>query len=124
MDAVWSEFQELGERSPLGIGIAGLREPFKARLVEFADRVVDETKKLVREMLRMDPREIDDHVFVTFEFPGHKHPKAGKGGTDENDVVVTARWPANAAPIIIPAAAISSSAWIVRTPKFLWRDSS
>lgn len=33
-------------------------------------------------------RESDDGVFVTFEFPGPKHPKAGKGGTDANDVVV------------------------------------
>ncbi len=33
-------------------------------------------------------RESDDGVFVTFEFPGPKHPKAGKGGTDTNDVVV------------------------------------
>lgn len=33
-------------------------------------------------------RESDDGVFVTFEFPGPKHPKAGKGGKDENDVVV------------------------------------
>src|ERR687895_1881000 len=40
------------------------------------------------------------------------------------DVVVTARCPEKAAPTAIPAAAISSSAWIVRTPKFLWRDSS
>jgi hypothetical protein len=41
MDAVWSEFQQLGARSPLGIGIAGLREPLKDRLVDFADRIVD-----------------------------------------------------------------------------------
>ena len=33
-------------------------------------------------------RESDDGVFVTFEFPGPKHPKAGKGGTDESDIVV------------------------------------
>lgn len=33
-------------------------------------------------------RESDDGVFVTYEFPGPKHPKAGKGGTDESDVVV------------------------------------
>lgn len=33
-------------------------------------------------------RESDDGVWVTFEFPGSKHPKAGKGGTDESDVVV------------------------------------
>ena len=33
-------------------------------------------------------RESDDGVFVTFEFPGRNHPKAGKGGKDENDVVV------------------------------------
>ena len=41
MDAVWNEYQALGRRSPLGIGIAGLREPFKDRLVEFADRILD-----------------------------------------------------------------------------------
>lgn len=33
-------------------------------------------------------RESDDGVFVTFEFPGKNHPKAGKGGKDESDVVV------------------------------------
>jgi predicted dehydrogenase len=33
-------------------------------------------------------RESDDGVFVTFEFPGPKHPKAGKGGNDESDIVV------------------------------------
>ncbi|HVL13656.1 MAG TPA: Gfo/Idh/MocA family oxidoreductase [Gemmata sp.] len=33
-------------------------------------------------------RESDDGVFVTFEFPGPKHPKAGKGGKDESDIVV------------------------------------
>jgi eukaryotic-like serine/threonine-protein kinase len=41
MDAVWSEFLRLGERSPLGIGIAGLREPLRDRLVDFANRIVD-----------------------------------------------------------------------------------
>ena len=40
------------------------------------------------------------------------------------DVVVTPRWPANAAPSAMPAAAISSSACRVRTPKFLCFDSS
>ena len=39
-------------------------------------------------------------------------------------VAVTPRWPANAAPMATPAAPISSSACIVRTPKFLCRDSS
>ena len=33
-------------------------------------------------------RESDDAVFVNFEFPGPKHPKSGKGGTDESDIVV------------------------------------
>jgi predicted dehydrogenase len=33
-------------------------------------------------------RESDDGVFVTYEFPGPKHPGAGKGGTDLNDIVV------------------------------------
>ena len=33
-------------------------------------------------------RESEDGVFVTYEFPGPKHPKAGKGGTDESDVVI------------------------------------
>ncbi|GAB2328758.1 hypothetical protein STREPTOSP366_39320 [Streptomyces variabilis] len=35
------------------------------------------------------------------------------------DVVVTARDPPNAAPSAAPIPAISSSAWNVRTPKFL-----
>jgi predicted dehydrogenase len=38
-------------------------------------------------------RSIDDHVFVTYEFPGKNHPRGpvhedGSRGTDENDVVV------------------------------------
>lgn len=33
-------------------------------------------------------RESNDGVFTTFEFPGANHPRAGKGGKDENDVVV------------------------------------
>jgi predicted dehydrogenase len=33
-------------------------------------------------------RESDDGVFVNYEFPGPNHPKAGKGGKDENDIVV------------------------------------
>jgi predicted dehydrogenase len=33
-------------------------------------------------------RESDDTIAVTFEFPGKNHPKAGRGGKDENDVVV------------------------------------
>ena len=39
-------------------------------------------------------------------------------------VAVTPSRPPNAAPSAIPAAAISSSAWIVRTPKRAWRESS
>ena len=39
-------------------------------------------------------------------------------------VAVTPRCPANAAPTATPMAPISSSAWSVRTPKFLCRDSS
>ncbi len=35
-----------------------------------------------------NPRESEDGVFVTFEFPGKEHPAAGKGGTNPNDVVV------------------------------------
>ena len=33
-------------------------------------------------------RESDDHVFVTFEFPGPNHPKGANHGTDEKDIVV------------------------------------
>ncbi|MBA4065261.1 MAG: gfo/Idh/MocA family oxidoreductase [Isosphaera sp.] len=33
-------------------------------------------------------RESDDGVFVTYEFPGPTHPKAGKGGKNADDVVV------------------------------------
>ena len=39
-------------------------------------------------------------------------------------VVVTPRWPPKLAPRAAPMLAISSSAWSVRTPKFLWRESS
>lgn len=35
-----------------------------------------------------NPREIDDHVFVTFEFPGKNHPKGPNKGNDPNDIVV------------------------------------
>src|SRR6059058_1339052 len=38
-------------------------------------------------------------------------------------VAVTPIWPPNAAPSAMPAAAISSSAWIVEMAKPLWRDS-
>ena len=37
---------------------------------------------------------------------------------------VTARFPAKEAPMALPTPAISSSAWKVRTPKFLCRASS
>jgi predicted dehydrogenase len=37
---------------------------------------------------RRNPRTIDDHVFVTFEFPGKNHPKGPNGGSDKDDVVV------------------------------------
>ncbi len=40
------------------------------------------------------------------------------------EVVVTASEPPKAAPSAAPMPAISSSAWKVRTPKFLCRDSS
>ncbi len=33
-------------------------------------------------------REIDDQVFVTYEFPGANHPKGPNRGSDKNDVVV------------------------------------
>lgn len=33
-------------------------------------------------------RESDDGVWVTYEFPGKNHPKAGRGGKDESDIVV------------------------------------
>jgi predicted dehydrogenase len=33
-------------------------------------------------------RDCDDHVFVTFEFPGKEHPQGANKGTDANDIVV------------------------------------
>jgi predicted dehydrogenase len=33
-------------------------------------------------------RNIDDHVFVTYEFPGPNHPRGPNKGSDKNDVVV------------------------------------
>jgi predicted dehydrogenase len=35
-----------------------------------------------------NPREIDDHIFATYEFPGRNHPKGPNNGSDPNDVVV------------------------------------
>jgi predicted dehydrogenase len=37
---------------------------------------------------RGNDRDIDDHVFVTYTFPGKNHPRRPSGGKDENDVVV------------------------------------
>jgi predicted dehydrogenase len=37
---------------------------------------------------RRNPRGIDDHVYVTFEFPGKDHPRGPASGTDKDDVVV------------------------------------
>ncbi len=37
---------------------------------------------------RRNPRGIDDHVYVTFEFPGKNHPQGPNRGTDKDDVVV------------------------------------
>jgi predicted dehydrogenase len=33
-------------------------------------------------------RESDDHVFVTYEFPGKNHPKGANKGSDKSDIVV------------------------------------
>jgi len=35
-----------------------------------------------------DGREVDDHVYATFEFPGFDHPQGKNAGTNSNDVVV------------------------------------
>jgi predicted dehydrogenase len=35
-----------------------------------------------------NPRSIDDHVYMTFEFPGKNHPKGPNKGSDKDDVVV------------------------------------
>src|SRR5207253_10028989 len=35
-----------------------------------------------------NPREIDDHIFLSFEFPGRNHPDGANKGKDESDVVV------------------------------------
>jgi predicted dehydrogenase len=35
-----------------------------------------------------NPRESDDHIFVTFEFPGKNHPRGVAKGNDPNDIVV------------------------------------
>jgi len=37
---------------------------------------------------RPNPREIDDHIFVTFEFPGPNHPKGTNKGADPKDTIV------------------------------------
>lgn len=35
-----------------------------------------------------DDREVEDHVYVTLEFPGYDHPQGKKVGSNEKDVVV------------------------------------
>ncbi|MBI3466475.1 MAG: Gfo/Idh/MocA family oxidoreductase [Planctomycetes bacterium] len=35
-----------------------------------------------------DDREVEDHVYVTFEFPGYDHPRGKNQGSNSNDVVV------------------------------------
>lgn len=35
-----------------------------------------------------DDREVDDHVYVTFEFPGYDHPSGKNAGGNPNDIVV------------------------------------
>lgn len=35
-----------------------------------------------------NPREIDDHIFVNFEFPGKNHPRGPNKGNDPDDIVV------------------------------------
>lgn len=40
MGEVWEEFQDLRERSPFGIGLAGLEGPLRDRLLYFADRIL------------------------------------------------------------------------------------
>ena len=35
-----------------------------------------------------DDRDIDDHIYVTFEFPGAQHPGAHKGGDQPDDVCI------------------------------------
>jgi predicted dehydrogenase len=35
-----------------------------------------------------NPREIEDHVFCTYEFPGKNHPQGPNKGSDQHDVVV------------------------------------
>jgi len=35
-----------------------------------------------------DDREVDDHVYVNFEFPGFDHPQGKNAGTKSNDIVV------------------------------------
>lgn len=37
---------------------------------------------------KRNPRECDDHIFVTFEFPGKNHPRGLNKGNDSSDVVV------------------------------------
>jgi len=35
-----------------------------------------------------DDREVDDHVFVTLEYPGFEHPQGKHQGSDPNDIVI------------------------------------
>ena len=35
-----------------------------------------------------NPREIDDQIFLSFEFPGFNHPQGRNKGNDKNDIVI------------------------------------
>lgn len=62
MDTVWSEFHRLGERSPLGIGIAGLKAPLKERFVDFADRILSSYRSDVVIVRERDWEEARRHL--------------------------------------------------------------
>ena len=63
----------LGKVKPLSVMGIGTRAFFGNSANEKDDR---------------NPRGIDDHVFVTFEFPGKDHPQGPNGGTNKDDVVI------------------------------------
>jgi eukaryotic-like serine/threonine-protein kinase len=41
MDDVWNDFRSLVDRSPFGWAVAGVKEPVRDRLIDFADRIID-----------------------------------------------------------------------------------
>ncbi len=70
----------LGKVKPLSVVGTGMRSYYGTK--------PNPTKRDDGWLTDKNPRECHDGVFVTFEFPGAEHPAAGKGGKNDDDIVM------------------------------------